>query len=84
MAVIGWGATSEGGRTTPRLMEAYVTVQSNAQCEANYQTALPGVDITDNMWCAGEPEGAKDSARAIAVVSSVPGWAMVSGFSSAS
>ena len=63
VAVIGWGATSEGGRTTPRLMEAYVTVQSNEQCEANYRTVLPGVDITDNMWCAGEPEGGKDSCQ---------------------
>jgi secreted trypsin-like serine protease len=63
VAVIGWGATSEGGRTTPRLMEAFVTVQSNEQCETNYQTVLPGVDITDNMWCAGEPEGEKDSCQ---------------------
>jgi secreted trypsin-like serine protease len=63
VAVIGWGATSEGGRTTPRLMEAFVTVQSTEQCEANYRKAIPNVDITDNMWCAGQPEGGKDSCQ---------------------
>lgn len=63
VAVIGWGATNEGGRTTPRLLEAFVTVQSTKQCEANYQMVIPGVDITDNMWCAGEPEGGKDSCQ---------------------
>jgi secreted trypsin-like serine protease len=63
VTVIGWGATQEGSGTTPRLMEVEVTVQDRALCEANYRAVAPGTRITENMWCAGVPEGGKDSCQ---------------------
>ena len=61
--VIGWGATSEGAQTTPQLMRVWVDVQDRATCEANYQEVIPSTDITDNMLCAGLPEGGQDSCQ---------------------
>jgi secreted trypsin-like serine protease len=61
--VIGWGATVEGGDTTPHLMKVEVTAQDRAICEMNYQSAVAGTQVTTNMWCAGEPEGGKDSCQ---------------------
>ena len=61
--VIGWGATSERGDTTPKLMEVSVTVQDRQQCEANYRDVVPNARITDNMFCAGELQGLKDSCQ---------------------
>jgi secreted trypsin-like serine protease len=63
VTVIGWGATAEGGNTTPKLMQVEVTVQDRALCESNYKAVVPTSDITDNMWCAGEPAGGKDSCQ---------------------
>jgi secreted trypsin-like serine protease len=63
VVVIGWGATAEGASTTPRLMEVEVSVQDRALCEGNYQTVVPSTHITENMFCAGEPEGGKDSCQ---------------------
>ncbi len=63
VTVIGWGATSEGGSGSARLMQVTVDVQSSETCEANYRRAIPGVDITDNMLCAGVTEGGKDSCQ---------------------
>jgi secreted trypsin-like serine protease len=63
VTVIGWGAMREGGGTTPRLMEVEVTVQDQEVCEDNYQAVAPGIRITQNMWCAGVPEGGKDSCQ---------------------
>lgn len=61
--VIGWGATAEGGRTTPQLMRVWVDLQDSKLCEANYKEVIPSVDITDNMICAGLPEGGQDSCQ---------------------
>ena len=61
--VIGWGATAEGDRTTPQLMRVWVDFQDRALCQANYQQAIPSVQITDNMICAGLPEGGQDSCQ---------------------
>jgi secreted trypsin-like serine protease len=61
--VIGWGATSENSGTTPQLMRVWVDIQDTATCEANYQEEIPSVDITDNMLCAGLPEGGQDSCQ---------------------
>lgn len=63
VTVIGWGATQQGGATTPRLMEVDVTVQERALCQKNYQAAVPGAQVTTNMFCAGEPAGGKDSCQ---------------------
>jgi secreted trypsin-like serine protease len=61
--VIGWGATEEGSGTTPQLMRVWVDVQDRSQCEANYQEVIPSAEITDNMLCAGLPEGGQDSCQ---------------------
>ena len=58
--VIGWGATSESSGTTPQLMRVWVDIQDTATCEANYQEEIPSIEITDNMLCAGLPEGGQD------------------------
>lgn len=63
VTVIGWGATQQGGSTTPKLMEVDVTVQDSAGCEANYRDVLPTARITENMFCAGVPKGGKDSCQ---------------------
>jgi secreted trypsin-like serine protease len=61
--VIGWGATSEGSGTTPQLMRVWVDIQDSVTCEANYQEVIPSIEITDNMLCAGLPEGGQDSCQ---------------------
>lgn len=63
VTVIGWGATSEGGSGSSNLMEVDVTVQDSDLCEDNYQAVVPTAVITENMVCAGEPEGGKDSCQ---------------------
>jgi secreted trypsin-like serine protease len=63
VTVIGWGATQEGGNTTPKLREVDVKVQDSALCLANYQAVVPSTKITDNMFCAGRPEGGADSCQ---------------------
>ncbi|MDJ0896573.1 MAG: serine protease [Alphaproteobacteria bacterium] len=61
--VIGWGATQQGGNTTPQLMRVWVDIQDSKLCQANYQDVLPSAQITDNMLCAGLPEGGQDSCQ---------------------
>ena len=63
VTVIGWGATSQGGNTTPRLREVDVKVQDRGICQTNYQAVVPTSKITENMFCAGLPEGGKDSCQ---------------------
>lgn len=61
--VIGWGATEEGGGTTPNLMRVWVDIQDSVVCSSNYQAVLPSAEITENMLCAGLPDGGKDSCQ---------------------
>jgi secreted trypsin-like serine protease len=63
VTVIGWGATKEGGDTTPKLMEVDVHVQDRNTCLANYKAVVPSSQITANMFCAGEPKGGFDSCQ---------------------
>jgi secreted trypsin-like serine protease len=64
VTVIGWGYTKENaGETTPTLREVTIKVQPSSDCERNYQRVIPGVKITSNMFCAGAPEGGKDSCQ---------------------
>jgi secreted trypsin-like serine protease len=63
VTVIGWGATTEGGDTTPKLMEVDIKVQDRQLCQTNYQAVVPSARITENMFCAGFPEGKKDSCQ---------------------
>ncbi|RDD36299.1 Trypsin-1 [Trichoplax sp. H2] len=58
VTAIGWGALSEGGSSPRILQDVTVTVVSNSDCNAAYSGG-----ITDNMLCAGEPSGGKDSCQ---------------------
>ncbi|XP_063632383.1 trypsin-1-like isoform X2 [Cydia splendana] len=55
----GWGTTTEGGSVSNSLQEVSVPIISNAECR---KTAYKQ-RITDNMLCAGEPEGGRDACQ---------------------
>ncbi len=58
--VIGWGTTSEGAATTPtELRQVDVPIVSDATCDDNYGSRL----IKPVMFCAGFPQGGKDSCQ---------------------
>ncbi|XP_063602613.1 transmembrane protease serine 9-like [Penaeus indicus] len=56
--ITGWGAQQEGGSTSGTLFEVTVPTMTNTECNNKY-----GGSITDNMICAGIPEGGKDSCQ---------------------
>nr|CAI5835085.1 unnamed protein product [Callosobruchus analis] len=56
---VGWGATKQNGQTATKLQEVKVPIMSNVDCK---KTGY-GSRITDNMMCAGYPEGKKDSCQ---------------------
>jgi len=59
--VTGWGATSQGGQTSPSLRQVTVPVLSNDEC--NKKSKYNG-KITKNMMCAGQlTTGGKDSCQ---------------------
>lgn len=59
LTVMGWGNQSTTGEQFPnKLFEVQVPYVSNASC-GNYN---PG-EITENMLCAGFPQGGKDSCQ---------------------
>lgn len=58
----GWGATSEGGSLATKLREVTVGIMSNEDCKT---TGYGSDRISDNMLCAGLPEGKKDSCQVI-------------------
>ena len=56
--VTGWGNRSTTGADYPeRLHEVQVPIVSNVECRGSYS------GLTDNMICAGLPEGGKDSCQ---------------------
>uniref|UniRef100_A0A3B3DNK8 Zgc:100868 n=1 Tax=Oryzias melastigma TaxID=30732 RepID=A0A3B3DNK8_ORYME len=58
--VTGWGNTGSGVLPAPQtLQEVQVPIVGNRQCKCNYGAST----ITDNMVCAGLPEGGKDSCQ---------------------
>ncbi|XP_072043217.1 ovochymase-2-like [Amphiura filiformis] len=59
VTITGWGTTFEGGPQNPDLFEVTVPVVDQQQC-VDYYAPEP---ITDNMICAGLPEGGKDSCQ---------------------
>lgn len=62
LTVMGWGNTSTTGESFPNLLqEVQVPLADHAQCVTNYQEV--GSTITNNMICAGLPEGGKDSCQ---------------------
>uniref|UniRef100_A0A1B6E201 Peptidase S1 domain-containing protein n=1 Tax=Clastoptera arizonana TaxID=38151 RepID=A0A1B6E201_9HEMI len=58
--VTGWGVKKTGGSTSPTLQEVQVPIMSNDDCK---KTAYGKTRITENMLCAGFPEGEKDSCQ---------------------
>ncbi|XP_062382940.1 serine protease hepsin-like [Sardina pilchardus] len=59
--VTGWGDTEEGGSLSNVLQEVEVPVVGNEQCADLLQSLLP--PITEDMMCAGLPDGGKDSCQ---------------------
>ena len=58
--VIGWGSLSFGGSYPDALMQVDVPIVSNTVC--NNEESYDG-GVTDNMLCAGFPQGAKDACQ---------------------
>lgn len=58
--VCGWGATEYGGRASPILRGANVTIQSIQTC--NSTTSYNGL-LHDKMICAGPMEGGVDACQ---------------------
>ncbi|XP_053698577.1 trypsin-1-like, partial [Sabethes cyaneus] len=56
----GWGTTSQGGQVSPTLQEVTVPIMSNEDCK---KSAYGERRITENMMCAGLPDGGKDSCQ---------------------
>ncbi|XP_068231254.1 transmembrane protease serine 9-like [Palaemon carinicauda] len=54
----GWGTLAEGGSQPDILNEVEVPIITNTACNANYYG-----EVTDNMICAGYPEGGKDACQ---------------------
>ncbi|XP_056587484.1 enteropeptidase [Triplophysa dalaica] len=57
--IAGWGRLSEGNSVANVLQEAVVPLINNTQC----QRWLPEYNITDQMVCAGYPEGGVDTCQ---------------------
>ncbi|KAA0720384.1 Enteropeptidase [Triplophysa tibetana] len=57
--IAGWGRRFEGGSAANVLQEAVVPLINNTQC----QRWLPEYNITDQMVCAGYPEGGVDTCQ---------------------
>ena len=56
VTVIGWGLTSEGGSASDVLRQVSVAVVGQEECSQAYA-------LTENMICAGFPEGGRDSCQ---------------------
>ncbi len=62
LTVMGWGNMSTSGESFPNILqEVQVPLADHATCKTNYQRQ--NIEITDNMICAGLPEGGKDSCQ---------------------
>jgi secreted trypsin-like serine protease len=57
-AIVGWGATSEGGDTPDTLQEARVPIVTDADCAGAYSSFDP-----KTMVCAGFPQGGVDTCQ---------------------
>ncbi|KAJ9579988.1 hypothetical protein L9F63_004371, partial [Diploptera punctata] len=58
--VTGWGVTVQNGAPSDVLNEVTVPIMGNSECR---KSAYGEKKITDNMMCAGYPEGKKDSCQ---------------------
>ena len=61
MVVTGWGSTSSGGSTSEDLLKVTVTMQYPNSCVDS--SLYTDSEITDNMLCAGVPEGGQDACQ---------------------
>lgn len=62
LVVMGWGTTKYGTNSYPAVLrEVSVPLVAQATCVSNYNAS--GTTITDNMLCAGEATGGKDSCQ---------------------
>lgn len=62
LKVMGWGNRSTTGEDFPNLLhEVNVPLADHSTCKTNYDEL--DMEITDNMICAGLPEGGKDSCQ---------------------
>ena len=59
--MIGWGATKEGGKSSPILLQVDVPTLSTAECQAAYPDYA--ADISYQNICAAVPEGGKDTCQ---------------------
>ncbi|MBB4688143.1 S1 family peptidase [Amycolatopsis jiangsuensis] len=62
LTVVGWGATSEGGDVSDQLQKVTVPVVDNDSCAESYSSSEYSYDKA-SMFCAGVPEGGKDSCQ---------------------
>ena len=60
--MVGWGATSEGGDVSDTLLKVSVPVVDNSTCAEKYSASGSNYDKA-SMFCAGVPEGGKDSCQ---------------------
>jgi trypsin len=58
VTIIGYGATSEGGSSSPILLETQNNVLSFADCNAYY-----GTIVETNMICMGDAAGGRDTCQ---------------------
>lgn len=57
--VSGWGIINNDGAMVPQLQEVDVPIVDTAECRLAYEAE--GHPFTDNMICAGYPEGGRDT-----------------------
>ncbi|CAH2083327.1 unnamed protein product [Euphydryas editha] len=57
LLITGWGLTTENGSTSDTLLAVQVPTMSNDECRKAYNT------LTPRQFCAGVPEGGKDSCQ---------------------
>ncbi|KAG1652366.1 Clotting factor B [Nymphon striatum] len=67
VVITGWGTLSFAGENSPNLMEVYIPITSNAECDESYRTInnrrkYPN-GITSTIICAGLKEGGKDACQ---------------------
>lgn len=61
VVVTGWGSTSFGGSTSEDLLKVSVTARYPNSCRDS--SLYTDNEITDNMLCAGVPEGGQDACQ---------------------
>lgn len=66
VTVMGWGDDSFGGKSSHVLREATFPIVSRVSCNASYVRVASNrfpKGITNNMLCAGDPNGGKDACQ---------------------